>query len=425
MVIEFRVKNYKSIKDLQVFSMVPSKKKFDNEVVLLQTGKVTVQPSAALFGRNGGGKSNMLDALARLQSLVLKTEIVEDDQKIRFEYYKLDANNKNIPTYFGLDFVADDGIKYTYEIEFNNDEFLLEELNYYPKNQKANLFKRTAEGVSFGESFYGVKSPLERLLYKNQLLLAKVESENIEVLKVPYDFFWKKIYYRRPGELSNSSYMSHFAKNIYDSKYPNYCENLSRLLRAADTGIIELVAEKRDLSAIVMPDSITPEIRKQIERELEYFIITKHKIEGDEKNQAFSDFSIFEESMGTRRLLETGGLMLEALHDGQVLIIDEFDISLHPLLTKSLIKLFHSPKTNPKNAQLIISTQDISLFDTEIFSYDQMWIAEKTYEGFSHYYSLSDIKGLRKDIPIQRWYMEGRFGGIPVINYSELEFEII
>jgi hypothetical protein len=424
MLLEFRVRNYRSIKDLEVFSMLPSKGNTDDGISLLKTGKTEALPTASIFGRNGAGKSNLLDAIARLQDLVLKTSNVGEDATLRFEYYKLEEGYSNLPTYFGIDFIAKDKIKYSYDIEFNNDEFVSEELSFYPKHQKARLFERKKGHISFGEAFLGPKSAIEKQLYRNQLLLSKVRVENIEILKSPFDFFQTDLFYRRPGELTNNNYLAHFARNIYNSKYPKYSENLSRLLRAADTGIVELIAEKRDLASLKMPETIDQKLREQIQRDLEYYIITKHRIENVGAEEIYADFSIFEESMGTRRLLEIGGLMLEALHDGQILIIDEFDISLHPLLTKSMIKLFNSPNTNPNNAQLILSTQDISLFDSNIFSYDQMWIAEKSYEGWSNYYSLSDIKGLRKNVPLQKWYLDGRFGGVPVINYSELEFDI-
>jgi AAA15 family ATPase/GTPase len=423
MLQEFRVKNYKSIKELETLSMIPTKNSDGHFRGILNSGKYKALPLAAIFGRNGAGKSNMLEALLRFQSLIIGGANVEEDTLIKHDYYKLDPEYKQKPTFLGIDFIGSDGIRYTYEVEFNGKQICIENLNFYPKRQKVKLFERELNQISFGDSFLGTKSAIEKLLYKNQLLLSKVRGENIEALKIPYNFFIDKIFYRKPGELNNSGYLSHFAKNIYESKYPNYRENLARLLRAADTGIYDLEAGKRDLEAIKMPESLEPSLRKHIESTLEYYITTKHKDESDDLTKLVN-FSIFDESMGTRRLLEIGGLMLESLHDGQLLVIDEFDISLHPVLTKALVKLYNDPKTNPNNAQLIISTQDISLFDSDVFSYDQLWIAEKVFEGWSNYYSLSDIKGLRKNVPLHKWYLDGRLGGVPIINYSELEFEI-
>lgn len=419
MLLEFRVSNYKSIKTLETFSMVPSSTKSSENITVLNSGKINILPTAVLFGRNGAGKSNMFDALHKLQDIILHPE---EKYILHPSYYLLAKEYKSLPTYFGVDFIAKDQIRYSYDIEFTKEGIVKEELNYYPKNQRANLYKRNDDRLSFGEYFVGAKSYLEKTLYHDQLVLSKVRHENIEVLKEPFTFFEKSLFYRKPGFLSNTGYLSHFAKNIFHSKYPKYRENLARLLRAADTGIIDIQAKRRELAEIQLSID-DADARKKAEKALEYYIITTHRCDGGEPDN--KNFSIYQESTGTRMLLEIGGLMLESLHDGQTLIIDEFDSSLHPILTKELVKLFHSPKTNPNNAQLIISTQDVSLLNSSLFDFDQMWIVEKTYEGFSEYYSLSDIKGLRKNIPLEKWYLEGRLGGVPVINYSELEFDII
>jgi uncharacterized protein len=423
MLLEFRVRNFKSIRELESFSMLPSKSNKYENISILKSNNHLAVPTAAIFGRNGAGKSNLLEAMSRLQEMVLYGGKLEEGAEILYEPYKLNPDFQNQPTYFAIEFVANDKVKYVYEVEFNKSEILSEILNFYPKGQKAKLFERRFLNISFGESFTGSKASIEQLLYKNQLLLSKVKGDNIEPLKTPYYFFSHTVFFKRPGELSNSSYIAHFARNAYHSKYPKYLENISRLMRAADTGIVDLSVEKRNIEAIKMPEFFDAELRRRIEQDLEYYIITKHKSEIGNSEELVI-FSIFDESMGTRRLLEIGGLILEALHDGQVLIIDEFDLSLHPLLTKTLIKLFNSPKTNPHNSQLIISTQDISLLDLNVFTFDQLWIVEKSHEGSSNYYALSDMKGLRKNIPIDKWYIDGRLGGLPVINYSELEFEI-
>ena len=118
-----------------------------------------------------------------------------------------------------------------------------------------------------------------------------------------------------------------------------------------------------------------------------------------------------------------GGIILGTLAEGQVLIIDELDNSLHPKLTKVLVGLFNDPATNPKKAQLIFTTHEVSLLDNELFRRDQIWLAEKEYQGYSHYYTIADIAGVRKDVPLEKWYMNGRFGATPVINEYDLNFE--
>src|SRR5690606_21899639 len=119
-----------------------------------------------------------------------------------------------------------------------------------------------------------------------------------------------------------------------------------------------------------------------------------------------------------------GGLIIEALRDGDVLIVDELDKSLHPLLTRVLIKLFNNKKTNPKNAQLIFASHDVSLLTNEIFRRDQITFCDKNEEGASNYYSLADIKGVRKELSYEKYYLKGIFGATPSINEYELDFNI-
>ena len=87
-----------------------------------------------------------------------------------------------------------------------------------------------------------------------------------------------------------------------------------------------------------------------------------------------------------------------------------------------LIKLFHGKENNPKDAQLIFATHDSTLLDNDVFRRDQICFVDKEYEGGSVFYKLSDIKGVRKDIPIDKWYLSGRFKATPVISEITLDF---
>ena len=116
-------------------------------------------------------------------------------------------------------------------------------------------------------------------------------------------------------------------------------------------------------------------------------------------------------------------IIIDALEDGSVIIIDELDKSLHPLLTKMLISLFGSKRNNPHNAQLIFATHDISLIDQDLLRRDQIWLTEKKAEGMTHLYPLSDFSGISKVRPLDNWYMHGRFGAIPNIKKFMLNME--
>ena len=128
------------------------------------------------------------------------------------------------------------------------------------------------------------------------------------------------------------------------------------------------------------------------------------------------------ESLGTKKLFAVGGFILIILNRGGAIVIDELDKGLHPLLSKLLINLFNSKKNNPNNAQLIFATHDSTLLDLDTIRRDQICFIDKEYEGNSISYKLSDIKGVRKDMPIDKWYLSGRFKAIPVISEPDLKF---
>jgi AAA15 family ATPase/GTPase len=112
--------------------------------------------------------------------------------------------------------------------------------------------------------------------------------------------------------------------------------------------------------------------------------------------------------------------MLSALEEGGVLLIDELDVNLHPLMTREIVRLFNSRETNPNGAQLIFTTQDTNLLDNELFRRDQIWFVEKNRYGASQLYSLAEFKGVRNDLSFERGYIEGRFGAIPYLNPNKL-----
>lgn len=129
-------------------------------------------------------------------------------------------------------------------------------------------------------------------------------------------------------------------------------------------------------------------------------------------------FDLMDESNGTRNLLFLSGPVLDVLANGQVLIIDELDTSLHTLLVRELVRLFLSPAANPRGAQLIFTTHDTSLLDAhELFRRDQIWMVEKDRDQASSLVALSEFSP-RKGEALERGYLMGRYGGVPFIADS-------
>jgi AAA15 family ATPase/GTPase len=109
---------------------------------------------------------------------------------------------------------------------------------------------------------------------------------------------------------------------------------------------------------------------------------------------------------------------------GRPIWIDEIDNSLHPHMCRFLISLFNHPRSNPYNSQLIFATHETTLLDNN-FRKDQIWITSKDKYGSTSLYSVHDldIDGLRDEIPFDKWYMNGKFGGLPKIKENDIIFE--
>lgn len=426
MILEFSISNFRSIKEKQTFSMLPEKKNREHPKAVINAGSYKSLSCALIYGRNASGKSNIIKAFYALQELVHNSAKLEIGAKIpHYEPFKLDAKSSEIPIEFKIDFVAKDNLRYVYEISYTSDTIIKESLSFYPKKQIAKLFERiTGTQIVYGDYYVGRKKEIEETLYKNQLLLSRVRTEKIEKLIQPYLFFSRFLFVFNVYEAFHDDLLVNFYTNrIANKKNLHFVDNISKLLRVADTGIDSLIVKEQKFSSDALPKDMGEDEKKKIIERYKFKIHTLRNVFENGKAIGKIDFGLSEESTGTLKLLGIGGLIIEALSDGQTLIIDELDKSLHPKLTRALIKIFMDEKTNPNKAQLIFATHDVSLLDLELFRRDQVWFVEKEFEGKSSFYSVSDISGIRKNIPLEKWYMSGRLGGTPVINQNELEFQ--
>ena len=135
-----------------------------------------------------------------------------------------------------------------------------------------------------------------------------------------------------------------------------------------------------------------------------------HRVEGREYQ-----FEMAEESAGTQLFFSLSGPLLDLLERGRLLIVDELDSSLHPLLVQRIVDLFQSPETNPKGAQLVFTTHDVSLLDSQKMRRDQVWFTEKDNDQVSHLFPLLDFSP-RKGEALEKNYLGGRYGGIPILG---------
>jgi len=424
MLLSFKIENFRSIKSLLEIDFTTEKRLNEDDLPnnsFIENGNEILK-SVVLYGRNASGKSNVLLALKALAFLIVNSEKTKHGESIpTYEAFKFDVNYRLKPTIFDVDFIGlKSRIRYSYRIVFTAEKFLSEDLFFYPEGTKAKLYSRKESNISYGDYYKGTKKKIEDDLLPNQLFLSKASTSNVKYLDEIYLFFSKYFFVSILHDVEyDRSIIRGYSEMLKGDK--NLKSNLLHLLKAADTSITDF-SIKESAKDFNFAQGFPEKVKKEILDSYKYEVLTNHDLFENDKVIGSESLMLENESLGTQKLFTVGSLILDTLNEGGLIAIDELDKGLHPLLTKLLIKLFNSKKNNPKNAQLILATHDSTLLDTEIFRRDQICFIDKDYQGASTFYKLSDIKGVRKDIPIDKWYLSGRFKAIPVLTDVELNF---
>lgn len=413
MIVEFSISNYRSIKTEQTLSLVAenSKNKEDNtfEVTLGNGSKLRLLRTAIIYGANASGKSNVLKAFYSMRQMIIQSRLLNIDESIKaYEPFLFDNNSKLNPTCFTLTFI-ERFVKYRYEISFNEKEILSETLDFYPKGQPANLFQRIKsdstiqDEVVLGTSLKN--KPSEKIILKNQLYLSQFGGKPHEQLTNIYRYFRQVTVVTSKN--NSASPLRTIQKKMLNDENQDFKMRLSRLLKIADTKIESISSKIKDTVHAIGQDIET---------------LSTHIVYDNGKEIGKKELLLQEESVGTNVLFSLGGLILLSLEKGGIIFYDELDNSLHPKLTKFLIRLFQNPITNKSNAQIIFASHEVTLLDKEIFRRDQIWFTEKSKYGETSLYSAKDIEGVREDTAFDKWYLSGKFGGEPRIKEVEFIF---
>lgn len=413
MLIEFTVENFRSIRDAQTFTMEAFGSKFllENNVgeVELAGGKtMRLLKSAVVYGANASGKSNLIKAFYNLCFMITESGSFKVGKGINcYEPFLLDKNSEGKPTRFKITFIGKNTIKYVYEIAYNKEEIVEEKLDYYPNGKIANLFKRSNiqfhfeeepfDTIDYGSKLEDKKNTNNQIL-TNQLFLSKFGANAHKQLTEIYQYFSEIIV----GDALDKNDIKHLQETVTEEinkpKNKHLLMRLNNLIKIADTKI----------------DSVSI---KSIQDKLRPF--AQHAIYEGDTIIAEKSFNVEEESIGTQVLFTLGFSILKVLDKGGIFIFDELDSSLHPQLSSFLVRLFHNPITNSKNSQIIFSTHEVLLLDKNTFRKDQIWFTEKDKTGATELFSANDFDGVRDDMPFDKWYLAGKFGGTPHIAESK------
>ena len=301
MLLQFEFRNYKSVRDWQLFSLLAEKGVSEKKDSVIIQNNVHVLSSAIIYGRNASGKSNLLKAITALKNIVVESARYNAGSAIReYEPYKLDVKNLTEPVEFKIEFIAKDGIKYRYEVSYNEKVIIYERLFHYPKAQPARLFEREGMQIIYGERVTGRKKDIEDTLYENQLYLSKVGSDRIEALFFPYRFFYEMVlsYIDQDAGLDDTLlqlYSSRFGKE-HHSKFN---ANLTKLIRAADINIESFVIRENQLDLLVLPEEMSERDKRSLNR-YKFQARTSNKLFDGDKQVGLTELRLSEQSTGKK-----------------------------------------------------------------------------------------------------------------------------
>ncbi|WP_242958971.1 ATP-binding protein [Drancourtella sp. An57] len=362
--------------------------------------------SAVIYGANGSGKSNFINALLFMCNLVQTSISYQPGQKIPQATHKLSEKEK--PSTFDIQFIRKN-VRYAYGFSIEGGAITEEYLYYFPNGRQVKIFERDRMNIQPGNRYKSsFDVSIKDVLKENRLFLSCAANySNVRELEEAFLFFTTDIVIYNP---SMNNWTEYSIRLMQDN--PSIKEEFLQMLNALDTGIqdVKLKVEKvkftdlkRDLQ---LPDNLMGLIPEQEGNRIEAKVIYD-KFEIDLLN---------EESSGIKRLFEIICPMIDILNTGKVLICDELEASLHEAVIYKIVQLFQNYKKDIF-AQLIFSTHDTSLLNRELFRRDQVWFTQLNKDRATDLYSLVEIKDVRKSENLAKGYVSGKYGAIPMLNH--------
>lgn len=429
MIIEFKVENFLSFKDLTTLSMITAKsfKEHKDTHTIIIDNKLSLLKTAIIYGNNASGKSNLLKAMAFMKQIILNSFrdalLDEIDRKFPLEKYALNSKTEKETSFFEISFI-NNGTKYRYGFELDYDKVVAEWL-YHTTSKEVYLFRRDLQKIEVNKSAFKEALGKENDVKENVLFLSVLATlgkeiatsvvewfKNFNIISGIYDRGHKRYTIDKLKTDENFfNWVLHFIKYLEISNLSTTEEDVNEI----EIDFNALKEQKDDEEIINILSSLNP---KKSKRD---FLLTYHR-KYDENNILIDTIPFHfdkQESEGTKKLLYLLGPWYDSLKNSKVLVIDELDSRLHSHLTLRLIDFFH--KCNLSNAQLICAVHDITLLNKETFRRDQIWFIEKNQFGASELISLADFKTdtVRNKSAFDKNYLDGKYGAIPYFDIDQ------
>lgn len=434
MLIEFKVSNYRSIGEEQILSLIPDTKKSDTNDNVISSGKHKALNAIAIYGSNASGKSNLLLSMSLLDKIVHLSGRSASTTKLPYDPFLLRKGWDKKPTKFEVTFIIK-GTKYRYGLEFLQDAIVSEWLYKKSIGREVDLFLRNGDIIDPSSGLKGNTKIIDAAIEAtkpNALFLSTCDMFNIDEAKTIFQ--WFKNFHMIDGlNTETITTVSLWENKSYQEKINNYMISLG-------LGLVGIDISTKDFDSSELPDSFNENARnkliKQLSGKKSFTVYAKHKLyssEGKETKDTLAWKLEEHESGGTNAAFDLSGPILWVLINGGVLIIDEIEAKLHPIMTLEIINLFLNKETNTNNAQLIFATHDTNLLSYSKLRRDQIYFSEKNNWESTEIYSLSDfvyldktnsLKKERPDTDKEKRYFEGRYGAIPILaNFNSLNLK--
>lgn len=405
MLLEFSCSNHKSIKKEIVFSTIASSdntleertKQFDNFNVLR---------SAVIYGANGSGKSNFIDAISFVKNLVINSINHQNGQGIRQIPHKLEGIN--VPTTYKIQFVTGD-IRYVFGFSLANMLVEEEYLYFFPNGRSTKIYERKNDVIDAGSKFKSKFTNCKDALRPNRLFLSCAANFSaVEEVINAFNFFQNELVIYTA--LNQENWMNYSLYQINTN--PKMKSAVLTFMRELGMGVkdIKVKIDKKKLESSELPPFLSEEFKNQL---------LQTKVDAITAKVVYDKFEtdlMQDESNGVQKLFGLLCPLIDIIVNGKVLVCDELESSLHESLVYHLVKIFMEVKCD-KFAQIVFTTHDTGLLNLDLFRRDQIWFAEmEGSERYTDIYSLAELKNVRKDDNFGKGYISGKYGAIPMLN---------
>lgn len=414
--LQFTVGNFRSIHKRCTISMKPQPIKDRPAESVVESGAFKFSTVSSIYGANSSGKSNVVLAMVNMANIVNNSVRLNDNDEIGQDPFLLAEHSKNEPTFYEIIFINKEGnarVRYGFE---NNKERILREWLFMAEGNKTEqtFFLRDEEGIAVNEDKFAEGVNKEENTNDNRLFLSLVAQLGGKTSKEVMSFFSSG--YNVISGLSSQGYNG-FTEYLFSEKQEEAASAMN-LFKRLQLGFEDIDTETKDVEI---------SLNNNIVGGKEVVPFTIHKIYSSNGDVVGDNrFKLYErESAGTEKLFKLAGPIFNTLSQGKLLVVDELDAKMHPLISQQIIQLFVDSKTNPHHAQLLFTTHDTNLLSCHLLRRDQIWFTEKNnYEATDLYNMmqiiLPDGSKPRSDGNMERNYIKGRYGAIP---YFHPEFE--